>query len=119
MSAAPVPPPKPAKPTAHAAPVAVAAASAPQEAPPAPPAGGVAPAATAVKSVAEILATDSEDESLRKYKASLLGAAVNGDLGDTSDPRRVVITEFRVMFEPGENHPDMVRHFLCINHEMT
>ena len=37
--------------------------------------------------------------SLRRYKEQLLGAAAAGDLGDTSDPRRVVVTEFRVIFE--------------------
>ena len=60
------------------------------------------------RSVADIIATDAEDESLRRYKESLLGAAAKGDLGNTDDPRRVVITEFRVIFEPGEGHEDMV-----------
>lgn len=78
----PVPPPKPAKP---------------------------APSPVVKTGVADILAADAEDESLRKYKDSLLGAAAKGDLGNVSDPRRVVITEFRVMFDPSENHPDMVR----------
>lgn len=32
----------------------------------------------AKKGVADILAADSEDESLRKYKESLLGAAASG-----------------------------------------
>ena len=45
------------------------------------------------------MAADSEDESLRKYKQALLGAAASGDLGDTSDPRKLVVTEFRVIFE--------------------
>lgn len=36
----------------------------------------------AVRSVADIVAADAEDESLRKYKESLLGAAAKGDLGD-------------------------------------
>jgi hypothetical protein len=75
----------------------------------------------ATKNVAELLAQDSEDESLRKYKVkrapersvyalpilriymqeSLLGAAAHGDLGDPTDPRRLIVTEFRVIFEEG------------------
>jgi len=38
-------------------------------------------------------------QSLRKYKESLLGAAAAGDLGDTADARKLVVTEFRVLFE--------------------
>ena len=34
----------------------------------------------AKKGVADILAADSEDESLRKYKESLLGAAAAGSI---------------------------------------
>lgn len=49
--------------------------------------------------VAALLEKDAEDESLRRYKESLMAAAVKGDLGDTSDPRRVVIAEFRIVFE--------------------
>ena len=39
-------------------------------------------AATGTKNVAELMAMDAEDESLRKYKETLLGAAAQGDLGD-------------------------------------
>lgn len=60
------------------------------------------------KNVAELLAKDAEDESLRKYKESLLGAAAHGDLGDTSDPRRLIVEEFRIVFDPAENQPDIV-----------
>lgn len=60
----------------------------------------------ASKNVAELLAKDVEDESLRRYKEQLLGAAAHGDLGDSNDPRRVIVTEFRVVFE--ENVPDIV-----------
>jgi Rho GDP-dissociation inhibitor len=49
--------------------------------------------------VEDIMATDAGDESLQKYKAMLLGAAASGDLGDKSDPRKLVVTEFRVVFE--------------------
>ena len=34
------------------------------------------------KNVSEIMAIDAEDESLRKYKETLLGSAAHGDLGD-------------------------------------
>jgi len=60
----------------------------------------------ASKNVAELLAKDVEDESLRRYKEQLLGAAAHGDLGDSNDPRRVIVTEFRVVFE--EKVPDIV-----------
>jgi len=52
--------------------------------------------------VSELLASDAEDESLRKYKESLLGAAAHGDLGDVSDPRKVVLTRFVIAFEPSQ-----------------
>jgi len=44
----------------------------------------------------ELLAADKDDESLRKYKASLLG---NIDVSSKDDPRRVVVKEMRVLFE--------------------
>ena len=62
----------------------------------------------AKKSVSEILSSDAADESLRKYKESLLGSAVTGDLGDPNDPRRVIVTEFRIIFEPSEGQADVV-----------
>ena len=57
--------------------------------------------------VADIMAADARDDSLRKYKELLLGAAAQGDLGDTSDPRKLVVTEFRVIFEDA-SVPDAV-----------
>ena len=60
------------------------------------------------RNVADILAKDSEDESLRRYKESLLGSAAHGDLGDVSDPRRLVVTEFAVVFDASESQPDIV-----------
>eukprot|EP00292_Cryptomonas_paramecium_P034424 CAMPEP_0113677516 /NCGR_PEP_ID=MMETSP0038_2-20120614/9321_1 /TAXON_ID=2898 /ORGANISM="Cryptomonas paramecium" /LENGTH=211 /DNA_ID=CAMNT_0000594823 /DNA_START=317 /DNA_END=949 /DNA_ORIENTATION=+ /assembly_acc=CAM_ASM_000170 len=49
--------------------------------------------------VDELLAKDADDESLRKYKEQLLGQAAKGvRAADPSDPRRVVITELRVLF---------------------
>jgi Rho GDP-dissociation inhibitor len=62
----------------------------------------------AAKNVAEILAADADDESLRKYKESLLGTAAHGDVGNKDDPRRLIVNEFRVVFDPSENRPDTV-----------
>jgi len=53
----------------------------------------------ATGNVDELLKQDANDESLRKYKEQLLGAAAHGDLGDVNDPRRVIIKEFKVSFE--------------------
>lgn len=94
------PPPKPPKPENFTG-TPTAAASA-----------GEASQEAAIKTndLAEILAKDTEDESLRKYKESLLGSAAHGDLGDTSDPRRLVIEEFRVVFAPEEGLPDIVHN---------
>jgi Rho GDP-dissociation inhibitor len=61
----------------------------------------------ASNNVADILAADADDESLAKYKASLLGAAADGDLGDVNDKRKLVVTEFRVIFED-DKAPDAV-----------
>lgn len=120
------PPPKPAKPamsensssssssSSSAAPPAATADETVGTVPPA--SEDTAPASvfqfseTASKNVADILALDSEDESLRRYKESLLGSAAHGDLGDTTDPRRLVVTEFAVVFEPSEGQPDIVHH---------
>lgn len=58
----------------------------------------------------DIMAADAEDESLRKYKESLLGAAIRGDRGDINDPRKLIISEYRVIFSPDENLPEIVHH---------
>jgi hypothetical protein len=43
------------------------------------------------------MAKDAEDESLRRYKEQLLGAAAKGNVEvDPNDKRRVVITELRM-----------------------
>jgi Rho GDP-dissociation inhibitor len=60
--------------------------------------------------VAEILAIDSEDESLRKYKETLLGSAAHGDLGDTTDPRTLIVEEFRIVFSAEDELPDIVHN---------
>jgi Rho GDP-dissociation inhibitor len=89
----PAKPPKPAKPEAfHGTPVVENPDAAKKEA----------------KTVSEILALDTGDESLRKYKESLLGTAAKGDRGDESDPRRLIIDEFRIFFAPEEKLPDLV-----------
>lgn len=55
------------------------------------------------------MAIEANDESLERYKAFLLGNAAKGDIGDINDPRRVVLLEFAVLFEPpkgeGEDVP--------------
>jgi len=65
---------------------------------------GYQASASASTNVAELLSKDNEDESLRRYKEQLLGAAASGDLGNTSDPRMVVIEEFRIIFEAPDVH---------------
>ena len=45
---------------------------------------------------------DNEDESLRKYKESLLGN-VNDIYAPKDDPRRVVILELKIMFQDRPN----------------
>ena len=52
--------------------------------------------------VAELLATDSEDESLRRYKEALLGSAAHGDVGDPTDPRKLILAQFMISFDPSQ-----------------
>jgi Rho GDP-dissociation inhibitor len=89
MSGSPIPPPKPPKPSSSTSSESVDGKK-------------------EVTKVSDILALDTEDESLRKYKESLLGTAAKGDLGDVNDPRRLIIDEFRVCFAPEEGLPDIV-----------
>ncbi|KAJ1446620.1 RHO protein GDP dissociation inhibitor [Pelagophyceae sp. CCMP2097] len=56
--------------------------------------------------IADLMLADAGDESLRRYKEQLLGAAAKGDLGDVSDPRKVIVTEFRILFNGAA--PDLV-----------
>ncbi|KYR00108.1 Rho GDP-dissociation inhibitor [Tieghemostelium lacteum] len=51
-------------------------------------------------SVDSLLKQDAEDESLRKYKESLLGKVV---AGPKDDPRRVVVKEMRVIVDGRPN----------------
>lgn len=62
--------------------------------------------ASGTGNVSELMEADADDESLRKYKEQLLGAAAQGDLGDTRDPRKVIVTEFRIIFNGPT--PDLV-----------
>ena len=73
--------------------------------PEAPPASSYTAGGTA--DVDELLSLDSDDASLRRYKQQLLGSAAAGDRGDTTDARRIVITEFRVVLEDPAT-PDLV-----------
>lgn len=65
---------------------------------------------TSSNNVAEILAVDSADESLQRYKLQLLGAAALGDLGNISDPRKLIVCEFCVIFDPEEGREDIVHN---------
>mmetsp|Transcript_6913 Transcript_6913/g.9558 ORF Transcript_6913/g.9558 Transcript_6913/m.9558 type:complete len:203 (-) Transcript_6913:142-750(-) len=47
----------------------------------------------------DIMKMDQEDESMKKYKESLLGQAANQVFAPKDDPRRVVIEEMRVICE--------------------
>lgn len=58
--------------------------------------------------VAELLATDSEDESLRRYKEALLGSAAHGDVGDPTDPRKLILAQFMISFDPSQGMTDLV-----------
>jgi len=49
--------------------------------------------------VDQILTMDTADESLRKYKESLLGAAAKEIYAPKDDPRRAVVLEFKIWFE--------------------
>ncbi|EQC29354.1 hypothetical protein SDRG_12818 [Saprolegnia diclina VS20] len=55
----------------------------------------------ALATVDALLQQDIDDPSLQRYKATLLGAAATGDLGDVNDTRGVVVDEFKVIFEDG------------------
>jgi Rho GDP-dissociation inhibitor len=58
------------------------------------------------ESIDELLSKDADDESLRKYKEQLLGAAAKG-VPKTDDPRLVVIQSFGLRFPNGE-HADII-----------
>jgi hypothetical protein len=52
------------------------------------------------KSVEEILKTDAEDESLRKYKEALLGTATPGTVEVYPDnPKRVIVEKLAILVE--------------------
>jgi len=49
--------------------------------------------------VSDLMNMDQQDESLKKYKESLLGQATTNVFSPKDDPRRVVIMELRVICE--------------------
>ncbi|KAF0308549.1 Rho GDP-dissociation inhibitor 2 [Amphibalanus amphitrite] len=53
------------------------------------------------KSLDELMALDTEDESLRKYKATLLGQATAGEvvIVDESNPSRVIVRRLALVVE--------------------
>ncbi|KAL9649977.1 hypothetical protein ABK040_014976 [Willaertia magna] len=59
------------------------------------------------ESIDQLLKKDEEDESLRRYKEQLLGAAAKG-VPKTDDPRKVVIETFGLVFPDGDHEP-MIR----------
>jgi len=59
------------------------------------------------KSMSEILDADAEDESLRKYKETLLGSSTNVGAPlviDASDPRRVLVRKLALCVEGRSDH---------------
>jgi hypothetical protein len=54
---------------------------------------------------ADLMNLDAEDEALQKYKQELLGAAATGEVGDPNDPRRVILEEFRLVFNEEGRDP--------------
>lgn len=56
------------------------------------------------KSLKEIINTDQEDESLKKYKEALLGQAVADDVVvNSSDPRKVIVKTLALVVEGRED----------------
>lgn len=59
------------------------------------------------KTIEEILATDQEDESLRKYKEALLGAAQSEKIiVDANDPRKVIVKKLALCV-PGRDDMEL------------
>eukprot|EP01115_Flamella_aegyptia_P005434 TRINITY_DN2290_c0_g1_i2.p2 TRINITY_DN2290_c0_g1~~TRINITY_DN2290_c0_g1_i2.p2 ORF type:complete len:77 (-),score=10.66 TRINITY_DN2290_c0_g1_i2:81-311(-) len=56
-----------------------------------------------IKKVDELMNRDKDDESLRKWKESLLGKALSEDIAPKNDPRRVVITNMSILTEENGN----------------
>lgn len=53
----------------------------------------------AEKKLEDIVNQDTEDESLQKYKETLLGAGAVGAINFPDDPRRVIVTKLAVLVE--------------------
>lgn len=62
--------------------------------------------APAEKSLSEIVKADQDDESLKKYKESLLGSAIsNVVIVDQNNPNRVIVKSLALVVE---GRPDMI-----------
>jgi hypothetical protein len=67
------------------------------------PIGTYAESEATKKTIGDIMATDTEDEGLQKYKENLLGGAAAGQfIGDPSDPRRLFIVGYTIAFDPDQ-----------------
>jgi len=64
----------------------------------------------AIKKVDDLMKKDQDDESLKKWKESLLGNALNQDVSPKDDPRRVVIQSLTIIAE-GRPDGDIVYKF--------
>jgi len=64
----------------------------------------------AVKKVDDLMNLDKNDDSLQKWKATLLGSALSADVAPKDDPRRVVITEMTIVC-PGRPGGDITYTF--------
>lgn len=60
-----------------------------------------------VKSIEELMSIDQEDESLRKYKEALLGAAQSGKIVvEPNDPRKVIVKKLALVV-PGRTDVEL------------
>lgn len=60
----------------------------------------------AEKTLSEIVSADQDDESLQKYKESLLGSAIaNEVIVDDSNPNRVIVKSLSLLVD---GRPDMI-----------
>ncbi|VDO45569.1 unnamed protein product [Brugia timori] len=69
------------------------------------------------KSVSEIIAIDANDESLNRYKQTLLGQAKSGQvIVDATDPRNVLVRSITLVVE---GRPDITMHLDRALHEIA
>ena len=55
------------------------------------------------RNLEDIVKADAEDESLRKYKEQLLGAAASGEVASSDDPRHIIIDDMRIKVDGRED----------------